>query len=125
MTQNSSERSNPRITCDRNRRTIMSDRHRPKLMTINEFAILAHTFLHEKRRPSRDLHFHHNCHDHQYRPQEQQPQQGHHPIKNPFKYHSYYQYFLVSRFSSTKLLHSISAVKYQHIRHNYKPKKLF
>ena len=31
----------------------MFDRHRPKLMTINEFAILAHTFLHEKRRPAR------------------------------------------------------------------------
>lgn len=45
----------------------MFDRHRPKLMTINEFAILAHTFLHEKRRPARHLHFHHNCHDHQYR----------------------------------------------------------
>lgn len=93
VTQNSSERSNPRITCDRNRRTIMLDRHRPKLMAVKEFTIFAHTFLHEERWPVRHLHFHHNCHDHQYWPQEEQSDQCHHSIENSFKYHYLYRIF--------------------------------
>lgn len=67
--------------------------HRPKLVTIKEFAILpppTHTLLHKKRRSARHLNLNHNCHDHQYWPQEQQPKQGHHPIKNLFKYHYFF-----------------------------------
>ena len=68
MAKRCTKGSDARVASHRHCRAVMFHRHRAELMAFKQLAALSDTLLHEERRATRHLHFHHDGHHQQHGP---------------------------------------------------------